>query len=386
MSALEFAAAAAVLRLVSLIASLFPIREELLVASPRGAHLSPQLAALSSAMSRLQPHLRQRRLLEPYGYSLRAKIAYLLRTIRGTWYLQRARITIIDNAWLPVHVVPRRRGTIVVQAWHAEGAYKRFGHAVNGGMHESISLDAVLHRGYSLALVSGEPARTPFAEAFRMPREEVAAVGPLRGAWLADATRVAAARDAVLARWPQLAGKRILLVAPTFRGRGAGRSIGGGISLKELRSKLPADWTIVAKGHAHVADDVALTGADLILDAAIHLEDLFPIADVLLTDYSSSIFLWSLLERPLVIDMSDAAAYREHPGLFLDPAEPASAFIGDLVADATAAAGAITRGHVDGTAWRAFSERHLGPRGELAGAPERAAAAIVQRAGLSLPE
>ena len=104
MSALEFAAAAAVLRLVSLIASLFPIREELLVASPRGTHLSPQLTALSNAMSSLQPHLRQRHLLEPYGYSLRAKIGYLLRTIRGTWYLQRARVTIIDNAWLPVQI------------------------------------------------------------------------------------------------------------------------------------------------------------------------------------------------------------------------------------------------------------------------------------------
>ena len=150
------------------------------------------------------------------------------------------------------------------------------------------------------------------------------------------------------------------------------------------RSKLPVDWAIVAKGHANVVDDEAFTGADLILDAAIHIEDLFPIADVLMTDYSSSIFLWSLLERPLVIDMSDAAAYREHPGLFLDPAEPSVEFIGDRVTDAASAAGAITRGHVDGTAWRAFSERHLGPRGELAGAPDRAAAAIVQRAGLSL--
>lgn len=84
--------------------------------------------------------------------------------------------------------------------------------------------------------------------------------------------------------------------------------------------------------------------------------------------------------------MSDAAAYREHPGLFLDPAELASEFIGDRVTDATAAAEAITRGRVDGTAWRAFSERHLGPRGGLADAPDRAAAAIMQRAGLSLPE
>ena len=71
------------------------------------------------------PELDYVLLLEPYSYGLAGKLAYLVRLVRGMYYLQTAGLFVIDNAYLPVHVAPHRPATTVVQVWHAAGALKR---------------------------------------------------------------------------------------------------------------------------------------------------------------------------------------------------------------------------------------------------------------------
>ena len=77
--------------------------------------------------SQRHPELDYVLLLEPYSYGLAGKLAYLVRLVRGMYHLQTARLFVIDNAYLPVHVAPHRAATTVVQVWHAAGALKRFG-------------------------------------------------------------------------------------------------------------------------------------------------------------------------------------------------------------------------------------------------------------------
>ena len=56
------------------------------------------------------PELDYVLLLEPYSYGLAGKLAYLVRLVRGMYHLQTARLFVIDNAYLPVHVAPHRAG------------------------------------------------------------------------------------------------------------------------------------------------------------------------------------------------------------------------------------------------------------------------------------
>jgi len=117
------------------------------------------------------------------------------------------------------------------------------------------------------------------------------------------------------------------------------------------------------------------------LSAATPIDELFPIADALFTDYSSSIFLWSLLERPLLLAVADAEEYAQDPGLFLDPRSSES--IGTHVNSAQEVVAALTaegsNAATDQIRQRAFSERYLGPRDALADGPQRAAAMILER-------
>ena len=383
MTALELTLTRIILGAVAAVARRLPVRREVLFASSRDRQLGPQLAAISAALTAADPSLPQRKQLAPYGYGLGAKVAYLLHLIGATWSLQRARVTVIDNAWLPAHVTTPRAGCSVIQVWHAEGAYKRFGHAARGASSGADgALHELIHSGYSDALVSSESVRPAYAEAFRMPMDRVHAVGPLRGAWLADPATVSSRKSALLARYPDLSGKRVLLYAPTFRGRGAQRETQLTISPEAIAAALPHDWIVAIKAHPLVPITAQTTSGDCVtLDAATSIDELFPIADALFTDYSSSIFLWSLLERPLLLAVADAEEYAQDPGLFLDPRSSES--IGIRVKSAQEVVAALTAVEPSAAAeqarWRAFSERYLGPRDALADGPQRAAAMILER-------
>ena len=384
MTALELALTRIALGVVAAAARRLPVRREVLFASSRDRHLGPQLAGIAAALLAADPTLPQHQRLAQYGYGLSAKVAYLVHLIGATWAAQRARVTVIDNAWLPAHIVGPRKGCSIIQVWHAEGAYKRFGHATHGESGEADgALRDLIHRGYSDALVSSEFVRSAYAEAFQMPLAHVHAVGPLRGAWLTDVAEVTARRAALLLRYPNLAGKRVLLYAPTFRGRGEHRASQLSISPESIAAALPSNWIVAVKAHPLVPLTLRsdITERCITLDHSTPIDELFPIADALFTDYSSSIFLWSLLERPLLLAVADAAEYATDPGFFLDPRSSES--IGTHVANADDVAAALSAaersGSADQRAWRTFAERYLGARNAMSDGPQRAASLILER-------
>ena len=178
---LEYLLAATAIRIVGALASMRPIDEHrVLLASPRGRELNGALAVARDAIRDRRPSVDIRTLAEPYGYGIVAKLGYLLRVLRGAWQVRRSAVVIVDNAYLPVHVLAPRHGQRIAQVWHASGALKRFGHAAHPAPHGPEA--RFLHRGYTDAFVGGEAARAPYAAAFRMSASNVHAIGSLRAA------------------------------------------------------------------------------------------------------------------------------------------------------------------------------------------------------------
>ena len=340
-----------------------------MLATPRLPVLDGNLRAIHDAIRRLRPATDVVLLLEPYGYGWAAKLRYLVSVIRGMYHVRTAGLVIVDNAWLPVNVAPHRPGTTVVQVWHATGALKRFG--VDTAQPPTEPERTFLHRYYDWVVTAGEASRGPWSAALRTPLERVVPLGSARTDELLDADRLAAARARALSAYPQLAGRRVVLYAPTFRGRGAAKTDGGAIDGARLRSLLPASDALVLKSHPNLDPRrVPVAGFDVVASPSDDLNDLLALADVLVTDYSSSVFDFALLRRPIVLVAPDLEAYERDPGLYLDLRTDV---VGTLVRDTDAAAAAITAARVDDPAYDAFIARHLG------GCDGRAAERIVER-------
>lgn len=358
MSHLEYRLASIVLKALALAFSLLPVRRDRVVlATARSRVLEGNLRLLHDAIRKARPDVDLVLLLEPYSYGLPGKIGYLLRLVRGTFLVQTSALVVVDNAYLPVHVARHRAATTVVQVWHAAGALKRFGADTVRPMREPER--SFLHRHYDYVVTSGEASRAPWAAALRTPLDHVLPLGTPRTDALRDAASLAAARERCLGRHPELAGRRVILYAPTFRGRGAAKHGGGGLDGRRLRAALPTTDILVLKSHPHLDPRAGIdpAGFDVVADPSEDMNDLLAGADVLVTDYSSSIFEFALLRRPIVLVTPDLAAYEEDPGLYLDLR---TEMIGVRADDADTVARAILADAFDLAGYDAFVARHMG--------------------------
>jgi CDP-glycerol glycerophosphotransferase (TagB/SpsB family) len=369
MNRLEHALSTLVLRFLGFLFDRLPIRPRVVLATARLARLEGNLAYLHGEIRRTRPDRRIVTLLEPYSYGLPGKVAYLLRLIRGTYLLRTSDLFVVDNAYLPVHVAPHRSGTTVVQVWHAVGALKRFGADTAGGLHGPER--AFLHRHYDYVVCAGEASRRPWSAALRTPVERVLPLGIARTDFFFDPTALAAARERVLERYPRLREGRVVLYAPTFRGRGRHKRAAPAFDAVELRKQLPPGDVLALKGHPNLDPTrMSTAGFDVVIDRALEINEVFAAADVLVTDYSSAIYEWALLRRPLVLLTADLEAYERDPGLYVDAR---TALIGERVEDPEDLARAIAEARVDEAAWTAFLAH------QIEGCDGRASARFVER-------
>jgi teichoic acid ribitol-phosphate primase len=355
MNRVEHALSSLLLRVLGLLFDRLPLRRRAVLATARVSHLEGNLAHLDAAIRRARPDLPVATLLEPYSYGFLGKVGYLLRLVRGMFLLRTSTLFVVDNAYLPVHVAPHRRATTVVQVWHAVGALKRFGADTTTGLHGPER--HFLHHHYDFVVCAGEASREPYAAALRTPVERVLPLGVPRTDFFFDPAAVAAARERVQARYPRLRDGRVILYAPTFRGRGRAKRPAPAFDAVGLRAALPPGDVLALKSHPNLDPAlVATAGYDVVIDRALELNEAFAAADVLVTDYSSAIYEWALLHRPLVLLTADLEAYERDPGLYLDPRTD---LVGERVERAEDLPAAIARAAVDEAAWSALIARRL---------------------------
>jgi CDP-ribitol ribitolphosphotransferase len=355
MNRLEHALSSLVLRVLGLLFDRLPIRPRVVLATARVSHLEGNLAHLHAEIQRARPGTRLVTLLEPYSYGFLGKLGYLVRLVRGTFLLRTSSLFVVDNAYLPVHVAAHRPGTTVVQVWHAVGALKRFGADTTTGLHGPER--DFLHRNYDWVICAGEASRAPYAAALRTPLERVLPLGVPRTDFFFDAAAVAAARERMLARYPRLREGRVVLYAPTFRGRGRAKRAAPAFDPVALRAALPPSDVLVLKSHPNLDPSrVPTAGFDVVIDRALEMNEAFAAADVLVTDYSSSIYEWALLRRPIVLLTADLEAYERDPGLYIDPRTD---LVGTRVERPEELPAAIAGATVDDAAWDALIARRL---------------------------
>ena len=240
--------------------------------------------------------------------------------------------------------------------WHAPGALKRFGMDTLEPPAEPER--TFLHRYYDWVVTSGEESRVPWSRALRTPLDHVVALGTPRTDAFFDAGLDRGRPGAGPRRAPggrRAANRAVRADVPGPRGAegrrhraGRGGPSGGA----------GPSWILVLKGHPNLDPATQPTaGFDVVAAPSEDLNDWLAAADVLVTDYSSSIFEWALLRRPLVLLVDDLEAYERDPGLYLDYR---TEMIGAIVRDTDGVARAVREAAVDDAAWDAFIARHMG--------------------------
>jgi CDP-glycerol glycerophosphotransferase len=243
--------------------------------------------------------------------------------VRGTpeYFDAIARATyLINNVNFPNHLV-KRAGSVHVQTHHGTplkhmGLDLRKAESQGRGMDFEKLLERIARWDFS---ISSNPHSTEVWERVYPGTYETLEIGYPRNDALANATpeTVAAARTG-LGIAP---GRTVVLYAPTHREYEDGYV--PRLDLARLVDALGPDHVVLARLHYFYDSDPLvreLHGAGRLLDVASHpsVEELCLAADVLLTDYSSIMFDYAVLDRPIVIHAPDWDEYRARRGVYFD--------------------------------------------------------------------
>jgi teichoic acid ribitol-phosphate primase len=319
----------ALVRLGFLIGRALPVRGRVVLATGHARRIGGNLAWIRDELGRSRPDIPIVELaVDPLG--VRGHLAAALHAVRAGYHLATARLFVVDDYFFPMYVVTPRPGTSRVQVWHACGAFKRFGYSVVDkafGADEAHVQSVRIHSNYDLCLVSAARFAGAYAEAFRQPIERFnARLGIPRTDLFFDDERKARTAADLRRRYRIPEGRRVVLYAPTFRGeRTTVARDPTDLDLAELREALGADHVVLLRSHPFVRARLQRVRAggglgDFVIDVSDHPEmnDLMLVSDVLVTDYSSAMYEYALLGRPMAFFAPDHEDYERERGFYFD--------------------------------------------------------------------
>ncbi|WP_399884943.1 CDP-glycerol glycerophosphotransferase family protein [Streptomyces sp. BBFR51] len=222
---------------------------------------------------------------------------------------------IVTNGHLPEWVV-RRPGQVIVQTWHGT-MLKKIGHDIetlyfDREYQNRLALEA---KNWSL-LVSSNRFSTPILKRAFSYDGEIQEAGYPRNDYLYSPDRDKIAEQ-VKETLKLPADKKVVLYAPTWRddqSHSAGQYLFDlRIDLEDARRRLGDDHVLLIRRHSNVVDQVPGAGNGFVFDASEYpdIADLYLAADIMITDYSSVMFDYAHLKRPMLFFTYDLEHYRD---------------------------------------------------------------------------
>ena len=220
-----------------------------------------------------------------------------------------------DNEFLPMAYLHFSKKVKVVQLWHGTGTIKKFGQDANSG--ELADLEKRVDERITHLIVNSEFTKKQYAHTFGMEESRALVLGLPRSDLLQDTEYLEKRRKKFYMDYPELRNKRIVLYAPTFRDSQADHPTLP-LDFREFANELPKDTVMLLRLHPFVAqafDSSALRAVErkiMNMSDYVGVTTLLAVADILVTDYSSIVFEFCLLKKPMIFYAYDLEQFREN--------------------------------------------------------------------------
>ena len=219
-----------------------------------------------------------------------------------------SKVIVTDDYVKYLRYFPLRPEQRVIQLWHACGAFKKFGQR---GTNMSLPEDRATHAQYNLVCVSGENLRSIYADAFDVNYNKVKALGCPRTDDYFNKRLINKTKRKIYFRHPSLIGKSVIVYAPTFRDVGCDRSeFHPELDFDRLSKDLLPNQILLICPHPVMKNDILPKKyKNIRVMRDFSTNDYMLISDMLITDYSSVIFEYALLRKPIAFFCYDLPTY-----------------------------------------------------------------------------
>lgn len=238
---------------------------------------------------------------------------FRLFTIKA-YYLARSKYIFLDDNFLPMAYMNLNPETNVFQLWHASGAFKKFGLS-NVNDPNLIEIEQKISEKLDYIIVSSENVIPYYAEAFGVENSKVLPLGVPRTDFYFKENvneNKELIRKRLETKYPEIKGKKLVLYAPTFRDDSdSDRDILNHFDMDLFNDQLKNEYCLLVRLHPNL-NHVNNSGCNFIDVTSFNDEkELLLISDILITDYSSIMIEYALLNKPMIFYPYDYEYYKD---------------------------------------------------------------------------
>lgn len=312
---------------------------------------------LSSDFNVIKKHIKKDEELSKYKRAYHyltlgrgTRVKYIKRCISLMPKLAKAKYVFMSDGSNIVAALKLRKGTTLVQTWHGCGALKRFGNDIDDSKTYFGNEDVVT--------VSGKAAVSVYGKAMGLDEAVIYPTGvPHTDMYYSKSFR----KHCQELKSELLGGrnKKIVLYAPTFRGNVNDPKDASGLNLDIMYKHLDQEYIVISKLHPLLRPvKKSYRHRDFYYDVSSvwSIEEALCVCDILVTDYSSIIFDYALLNKPAIFYAYDLVDYEKEVGFYLDYNKEMP---GEICTSTMDVIKVIKNGSYDVSKMRGFREKYM---------------------------
>ena len=284
--------------------------------------LSETRTPIGGNLKALDDRMKERGLDQTYkiSYSFsktlqQSKWKTLLFWSRLLWMIPKQDFIFVDD-YVPIFkTIHLKEDTTLVQLWHAGVGFKSVGYSRFGKTGSPLPLDSC-HRQYDYAIVGGKGLIHVYEEVFGIDPSQILPLGLARLDGYFDPEKMESYRKQFYEKYPQLKEKKIILFAPTYRGKGQADAYypQEWIPQKQVYDMCGDEYVFAYKMHPFITEKIEIEPQyrERIIDLTSEgdINSLFYVTEILITDFSSNIYEFSLQEKPIIFYAPDKDYYQ----------------------------------------------------------------------------
>ncbi|SEP75037.1 CDP-glycerol glycerophosphotransferase, TagB/SpsB family [Virgibacillus subterraneus] len=240
--------------------------------------------------------------------------------VRSIYHLATSKIVFVDNYYGFLSMTKFRPNTQCIQLWHAAGAIKRFGlmdRSIENRHPRACVRFKNVYKRFDYVVAGSEKMTAIFGVAFDLSEKQILRTGIPRTDFFFDTMAINKAEQSLLSKFPIINEKKVILYAPTYRANDLDSSELK-LDIERLYNALKNEYVLFLSLHPKVKSKLQNDYPYFVFDISSYryLNHLLVISDILITDYSSIPFEFSLLSKPMVFFAYDLEEYAHEKGFW----------------------------------------------------------------------
>lgn len=300
---------------------IFPLKKRVIFSSFSGRQYSDSPKAISDYILENYPEIEVVwAFINPKDFLVDSKIIKVkYKSLRYLYYALTSRVY-VDNVeiW---SLLRFRKGQTAIETWHGGGAYKRVGidRLDVGDAHKKHSVDKM--NRMDIFLSSGRMFTEKVIRSAFGFKGEVLEVGLPRNDRLKNSTKED--KNRIKEVLGIEADKKVLIYAPTFRNSLSLDPYSLDIEALNtaLKEKFGGEWIVLLRLHYYMDNKLFKSNAQNTIDVTSYpdMQELLMVSDLLITDYSSSMWDFSLNFKPCFLYATDIKEYSGERDFYTAP-------------------------------------------------------------------